>query len=50
MARMPSIDFKSKHVFRLRPDGRADLALTIYEVWKKENVKPGDIPKGWNRT
>ena len=32
---MPSTGWRSKNVFRLRSDGKADLELTIYEVWKK---------------
>lgn len=35
-ARMISTDFRSKNVFRLRDDGKANLELTIYEVWKKK--------------
>jgi hypothetical protein len=35
-AKMPSTGWRSKNVFRLRDDGKADLELTIYEVWKKK--------------
>jgi hypothetical protein len=39
---MPSTGWRSKNVFRLRNDGKADLELTIYEVWKKrEHVSAG---------
>jgi hypothetical protein len=47
MARMPSTDTITKNVFRIRPDGRVDLELTAYEVWKKKDVKPGEIPEAW---
>ena len=45
-ARMPSTDYTSINAFRMRPDGRADLTLTIFEVWKKKDVKPGELPEG----
>lgn len=47
IARMPSTDAVTKNVFRIRSDGRVDLELTMYEIWKKKDVKPGEIPKGW---
>jgi hypothetical protein len=47
IARMPSTDTVTNNVFRLRPDGRTNLDLTIHEVWKKKNVKAGDIPETW---
>lgn len=34
-AMMPSTGFRSKNVFRLRDDDKAELELTVYEVWKK---------------
>lgn len=34
-ALMPSTGCRSKNVFRLREDGKTELELTIYEVWKK---------------
>jgi hypothetical protein len=46
-ARMPSTDYTSINSFQMRPDGRADLTLTIFEVWKKKDVKPGEQPEGW---
>lgn len=46
-ARMPSTDCVSINSFRIRPDGKADLTLTIFEVWKKKDVKPGELPEGW---
>jgi len=49
VARMPSTNNVSKNVFRIRPDGKLDLALTTYDVWKKKNVKPREIPKAWQR-
>jgi len=46
-ARMPSTDYTSINSFQMRPDGKADLTLTIFEVWKKKDVKPGVRPEGW---
>jgi hypothetical protein len=46
-ATMPSTGFVIKNVFSIRPDGKLDLELTTYEVWKKQSVKPGEIPRGW---
>ena len=47
VARMPSTEAVTKNVFRIRPDGKLDFELTTYEVWKKSDVKPGEIPKAW---
>ena len=47
VARFPSTDTTTKNIFRVRPDGRADLELTAYEIWKKKDVKPGDTPEAW---
>jgi hypothetical protein len=47
IARMPSTDTITKNVFRVRPDGKVDLELTTYEVWKKKDVKPGELPEAW---
>ena len=49
IARMPSTNNVTKNVFRLRSDGKLDHELTTYDVWKKKNVKPGEIPKAWRR-
>jgi len=46
-ARMPSTDAVTKNVFQTRPDGKVDLELTSYEVWKKKDVKPGELPEAW---
>lgn len=46
-ARMPSTNYVTKNVFRIRPDGRLDFELTTYDVWKKKQIKPGQIPKAW---
>ena len=46
-ALMPSTKTKSINKFTMRPDGNVDLELTIFEVWKKKNVKPGEIPEAW---
>ena len=43
---MPSTEFTTENVFRLRPDGKVILELTLYEVWKKKDVRPGDMPEG----
>ncbi len=50
IARLPSTEWVTKNVFRVRPDGMADLALTSYEIWKKKDVKPGEIPEAWKQT
>jgi len=47
-ARMPSTDTLTRNCFRMRADGRADLQVTIYEIWKKQEVKVGERPKGWD--
>lgn len=47
VARMPSTNHTTRNVFRLRPDGKADLELTLYEVWKKKDVWPGRKPEAW---
>jgi hypothetical protein len=49
-ARMPSTDTVIKNVFRIRPDGKVDLELTMYEVWKKKDVQPGELPEAWRGT
>ena len=47
VARFPSTDTVTKNVFRVRPDGRLDLELTTFEIWKRKDVKPGEIPEAW---
>lgn len=32
---MLSTGFVSRNVFRAQPDGKAELELTLYEIWKK---------------
>lgn len=49
IARMPSTDTTTKNALSTRDDGRADLASTIYEIWKKKNVQRHDRPKGWDQ-
>jgi hypothetical protein len=49
IARMPSTAYVTKNVFRIRPDGKLHLELTTSEVWKKKDVKPGEIPEAWRR-
>ena len=44
-ALMPSTQQRSRNAFRVRPDGKADLELTIWEVWKKMTAKPKQLPK-----
>ena len=48
-ARMPSTGWVTKNVFRVRRDGRLDLEVTTYDVWKKKDVKPGEPPEAWRR-
>ena len=48
LARMPSTDTVTKNRFRIRVDGQADLECTIYEVWKKQAVRIGERPTGWD--
>ncbi len=48
-ARMPSTGHTTLNVFRLRRDGKAILEFTVFEIWKKKDVKPGELPKGWQR-
>ena len=40
IARMPSTETTTKNVFRMRLDGRVDLELTTYEIWKKRMSSP----------
>jgi hypothetical protein len=47
IATFPPTGNVTKNVFRVRLDGRADLELTSYEIWKKKDVKPGDQPEAW---
>ena len=44
---MPSTDWKARHVFRLRSDGRIEHELTVWEIWKKKDVKRGQMPEAW---
>ena len=48
-ARFPSTDTYTKNVFRVRPDGKADLELTVREIWKKKDVEPGSPSEAWRR-
>lgn len=47
VALMPSTNTVSRNIFRMRPDGTADLALTTYEIWKKRDVSTGEPPATW---
>ena len=47
-ARMPSTDTVTKHVFRIRRDGKLTLELTTNEVWKKKRTV-GAMPAAWRR-
>jgi len=49
IARMPSTGTSTKNLFRLRLDGKLDLELTTYDVWRKKDVKTGEAPKAWRR-
>lgn len=44
---MPSTRTKATHSFAMRSDGRIDHQLTIWEIWKKKKVRPGQIPDAW---
>lgn len=44
-ALLPSTQCRSRNVLRLRPDGKAELELTLWEVWKKKDLKPERRPK-----
>lgn len=46
-ARFPPADTVTRNVFRARSHAIADLELTTYEVWIKKEVKPGELPAGW---
>ncbi|MFA6008445.1 MAG: hypothetical protein WC799_00570 [Desulfobacteraceae bacterium] len=46
-AKMLSTDTISKNAFRIRPDGRANLELTIFEVWKKKAININEPPQTW---
>jgi hypothetical protein len=46
-ARMPSTNWVTENVFRIRRDGKVELELTLWEVWKKKDVKPGKRPEAW---
>ena len=39
--------WRSHHVFRAAADGTANVEFTWYEVWKKKDVKPGELPEAW---
>jgi hypothetical protein len=47
-AEMPSTGHVAQNRFRMRPDGCADLELTLYEVWKKKDVQRGVPPAAWS--
>jgi hypothetical protein len=47
-ARMPSTETVTRHVFRIRRDGKLTLELTTYEVWKKRKAV-GAMPAAWRR-
>jgi hypothetical protein len=45
VAVMPSTGFRSKNVFKLAGNGKAQLSLTIYETWKKIESPPATYRK-----
>jgi hypothetical protein len=45
-----STGWKTRNVLRLRSDGKAELQFTLWEVWKKKDVKPGQRPEAWGPT
>jgi hypothetical protein len=46
-ALMPSTKWKSRHVFRLMKNGCVEHEITIWEIWKKKDVKPRQLPEAW---
>jgi hypothetical protein len=44
---IPSSGWRTRHVFSAAPDGTANVEFTWFEVWKKKDVKPGELPKAW---
>jgi hypothetical protein len=43
----PSNGWRTKVVFRVGPDGSANVDFTLFEVWKKKDVKSGELPEAW---
>ena len=44
---MPSTGCKTRQAMRPRPDGKVELELTYWEIWKKKKVKPNELPEAW---
>jgi hypothetical protein len=44
---VPSNGWRTRVVFRAARDASAHVEFTDYEVWKKKDVKPGEIPEAW---
>jgi hypothetical protein len=47
LARYPPTNTITRNVFRVRPDGTADLELTLREIWIKKDVTLGQPPEMW---
>jgi len=47
-ARMPSTERVTQIALQLRADGKANPELTLFEVWKKKDVKAGESLQGWS--
>lgn len=44
---VPSNGWRTKVVFRTGPNHSAKVEFTLFEVWKKKDVKPGELPEAW---
>jgi len=44
---VPSNGWRTLVVFRVGRDGCAKVDFTVFEVWKKKDVKPGELPAAW---
>lgn len=44
---VPSNGWRTRVVFRVGPNRGAKVEFTVFEVWKKKDVKPGELPAAW---
>lgn len=42
---MPSTECRARHVFRLQSDGRVEVELTFWEIWKRKGDKLSELPE-----
>lgn len=42
---VPSTKCKARHILRLQADGKVEVEFTFWEVWKKKDAKPGELPE-----